>query len=52
MSEDRIRNLVIEGWKEHAAKYGHVKNSDSPLVNNIDQNRLSAIEVVKIILHN
>jgi hypothetical protein len=51
MSEDRLKNLILEAWKDHSSSI-RAKAGDGPLINTIDDSRLNAIEVVKIIMHN
>lgn len=52
MSEAHLRSQILEVWNEHVSTVNSEKNAEGRAGNNIDDSRIYAIEVVKIIIHN
>lgn len=52
MSEERLRTQIIEVWNEHVSTVKSEQDGEGHSGNNIDDSRVYAIEVVKIIIHN
>lgn len=52
MSEERIKDQILEVWNTHVSSVRKEVDGDGHVINAIDDSRLYAIEVVKIIIHN
>lgn len=52
MSEAHLRSQILEVWNEHVSTVNSEKDAEGRTGNNIDDSRIYAIEVVKIIIHN
>lgn len=52
MSEERLKEQVLEVWNSHLTSVRKDADGENLIINNIDDNRSYAIEVVKIIIHN
>jgi hypothetical protein len=52
MSEEHLRSQILEVWNEHVSTVKTEKDAEGQSGNNIDDSRVYAIEVVKIIIHN
>lgn len=52
MSEAHLRSKILEVWNTHVSTVNTEKDSEGQSGNNIDDSRVYAIEVVKIIIHN
>lgn len=52
MSEAHLRGHILEIWNGHVSSVNSKKDAEGQSGNNIDNSRVYAIEVVKIIIHN
>lgn len=52
MFNEKLKKQIIEVWNHHVSTIRTEKDEEGNAINNIDDSRLHAIEVVKIIMHN
>lgn len=52
MFNEKVKKKIVEAWNSHNNSLKTELDEEGNLINNIDDSRLYAIEVVKIIVHN